>query len=234
MPPTVPLRSVRASPRLLCRCNRYNVAIGAPPERSRCRRPQATGSARLLHYHRRRRSKLLPRLRPHPPPSTKVHHANPLSRTRIHRPTESPWRLGYVARTVCPVSERVLVLLLGVVVAAGLAGLAVVTDDPLILAVAAAVAFVSVGYVLPARGLPLFIVRRQPKPPGVARAAFVFTLLGIFMVWATTIALDATDSYIRLSGWIALAFISVGGATIVAAIRYAEGLKSDPIDEPRR
>jgi apolipoprotein N-acyltransferase len=132
------------------------------------------------------------------------------------------------------VSEKALVLLMGVVLAAGLAGVAVVTDDPLILAVAAAVAFVAVGYVMPARGLPLVLARRQPKPPGVARTAFLFTFLGISMVWATELALDFPDSLPRLAGWIALALFNVVGATIVAAARCAEDLKGDPVDEPTR
>jgi hypothetical protein len=131
------------------------------------------------------------------------------------------------------VSKKVLVFLLGVVLAAGLAGVAVVTDDPLILAVAAAVAFVAVGHVMPARGLPLLLARRQPKPPGVAHTAFLFTFLGILMVWATITALDTTDSYLRLAGWMVLALFSVTGATIVAAFRCAEDLKTAPIDEPR-
>jgi hypothetical protein len=126
-----------------------------------------------------------------------------------------------------------LVLLVGVVLAAGLAGLAVLTHDRLILAVAAAGAFVAVGYVMPARGLPLFIARRRPKPPAAARIAFLFTTLGIFMMWATAIALDATDSYLRLTGWLALVLFSVTGAIIVAAIRCAEDLQGDPIDQPR-
>jgi hypothetical protein len=131
------------------------------------------------------------------------------------------------------VSEKVLVLLLGVVLAAGLAGVAVVTDDPLILAVAAAVAFVSVGYAMPARGLLLLLARRQAKPLGVARTAFVFTFLGISMVWATTTALVTSEPYLRMAGWMIVALFSVAGATIVAGIRCAEDLRATPVDEPR-
>jgi hypothetical protein len=145
----------------------------------------------------------------------------------------SLWRPGRDPRIVCAVSKKAPVLLLGVVLAAGLAGAAVVTDDPLILALAAAVAFVAVGYVMPARGLPL-IARRQPKPPGVAHIAFLFTFLGISMVWATTTALDTTDSYLRLAGWVFVALFSALGATIVAAARCAEDLTGDSVDEPTR
>jgi dipeptide/tripeptide permease len=146
----------------------------------------------------------------------------------------SLWRPGRVPRTVCAVSEKALVLLLGVVLAAGLAGVAVVSDDPLILALAAAVAFVAVGYGMPARRLSLFIARRQPKPPGVAPIAFLFTFLGISMVWATTTALSTTDSYLRLAGWVFVTLFSALGATIVAAHRCAEDLTGDPVDKPTR
>jgi apolipoprotein N-acyltransferase len=77
-------------------------------------------------------------------------------------------------------------------------------------------------------------VRTQPRAEVdlVARVAFVFTMLGIFMVWATTVALDFPDSFLRLAGWISLALFSVAGATIVAAVRCTEDLKDEPIDEP--
>jgi hypothetical protein len=126
-----------------------------------------------------------------------------------------------------------LILLLGVVLAAGLGGLAVVGDGPPILACAATLALVAVGNVMPARGLPLLIVRRQGKPLGVARAAFLFAFLGIWLSWASTVALDAPDSYQRFAGWVALAGISSTGASIVAAIRCAEAIKAGRSEESR-
>ena len=124
-------------------------------------------------------------------------------------------------------------LLLGVVLAVGLAGLAVVTDDPLILALAAAVAFVAVGYVMPARGLPLLIVQRQRRPLGVAGAAFLFAFLGIWLVWASTTALDATLPSLQLTGWLALVCFSLIGVIFVAALRCAEDLNAGPVKEPK-
>jgi hypothetical protein len=101
------------------------------------------------------------------------------SQTALRRPAApSRWRLGRLPSTVCAVPEKMLILLIGVVLAAGLGGLAVVGDGPPILACAATLAFVAVGNVMPARGLPLLIVRRQGKPLGVARAAFLFAFLG--------------------------------------------------------
>lgn len=54
------------------------------------------------------------------------------------------WRLGPVARTVCAVSDKMLTLLGGAVLAIGLGALAVVGATRLLLACAAAVAFVPV------------------------------------------------------------------------------------------
>jgi dipeptide/tripeptide permease len=125
------------------------------------------------------------------------------------------------------VPEKTVVLLGGAVLAAGLAVLAVVTGDPLILAVAAAVAFVAIGHVLPTRRLSLFIARRQPKPLGTARTAFVFSLLGIFLVWASTIALDFPETLLRTAGWISVALFIVAGAVLVAAARCTEDLKRE-------
>jgi hypothetical protein len=133
---------------------------------------------------------------------------------------------GRAPSTVCAVKEKLLVLLGGVVLAVVVGGVAVVGDGPPILACAATVAFLALGYVLPPRGLTLFIVRRQRKPLGVAGAAALFAFLGVWLVWASTVALDATDSYTRFTGWVVLAWFTTMGASSVSALRCAESQRA--------
>jgi hypothetical protein len=126
-----------------------------------------------------------------------------------------------------------LILLVGVVLAAALVAVAVATDAGPILAGAATLAFVALGYVVPARRLPLFIVQRLRKRMGVGRAAFLFAVLGICLSEAAAVALDATDSYTRFSGWVALGGFSAIGASFVAAIRRTEAMKAGRVGEPQ-
>jgi hypothetical protein len=123
--------------------------------------------------------------------------------------------------------------LLGTALAAALVAVAVATDARPILAGAATLAFVALGYVVPARQLPLFIVRRLRKRMRVGRAAFLFAVLGICLSEAAAVALDATDSYTRFSGWVALGGFSAIGASFVAAIRRTEVMKAGRVGEPQ-
>ena len=130
-------------------------------------------------------------------------------------------------------SESILAFLGGAILATGLGAVAVVGDDPLVLAVAAAVAFVSAGHVMPARGLTPLIPHRQPVRTGAARGAFVFAFLGIALVWASITALDTTLPSLRVVGWGALVCFIATGAVIVATIRCAEELAASRAEVPR-
>ncbi|MEV0291905.1 MULTISPECIES: hypothetical protein [unclassified Kribbella] len=130
-------------------------------------------------------------------------------------------------------SKRILAFLGGVVLATGLGATAVTGDDPLVLAFAAAIAFVSAGHVMPARGLMPLIARRQPVRTAAASRAFVFAFLGIALVWASITALDTTLPSLRVVGWGALACFIATGAVIVATYRFAEELAAGRAEEPR-
>ncbi|WP_141855714.1 hypothetical protein [Kribbella jejuensis] len=121
--------------------------------------------------------------------------------------------------------DKVLALLGGALVACVVGGVAIASDAPPVLACAAAVALVALGPVLPPRGLARFIVRRQRKPLEVTRVAFLFAFIGIRLVWASTKALDASTSWLRFTGWVALTWFGTMGASFVAALRQAAALR---------
>ncbi|WP_329000872.1 hypothetical protein OHA18_41385 [Kribbella sp. NBC_00709] len=127
--------------------------------------------------------------------------------------------------------EKVLSLLGGALVTCMVGGFAIAMDGPPLLACAAAAAFVALGSVLPARGLARLIVQRQRKPLDVAGVAFLFAFLGVWLVWASTMALDASTSWLRFTGWVVLAWFSAMGASFVAALRHADDLRAVRTDD---
>ncbi|MFC0627740.1 hypothetical protein [Kribbella deserti] len=118
------------------------------------------------------------------------------------------------------ISDKPLSLALGLVVAVAVGALAVIGEAPPILACAVAGAIIVLGYLIPVSGLPRMLARRQPKPMGFARTAFVFAFLGIWLSWASSQALEPPDPFLRLAGWIFLAVFVIVGAIVVAASRY--------------
>jgi hypothetical protein len=118
-----------------------------------------------------------------------------------------------------------LVLAAGVIGAVVLAVMAVV-DMPGYLAFGATAAFVAIGYVLPFRGLPLLLARRQREPTGAPGVAVIFTLLGIIMSLFCTTAVDGADSSIQAAGWFGVAMMTALGAITVAGLRCAESLRA--------
>ncbi|WP_344231488.1 hypothetical protein [Kribbella hippodromi] len=126
---------------------------------------------------------------------------------------------------------KVLALLGGALAACVMGGVAIAADGPPLLACAAAATFVALGSVLPPRGLGRFIVRRQRKPLDVTGVAFLFAFLGVWLVWASTMALDAGTSWLRFTGWVVLAWFSATGAGFVAALRHAEALRASHTDD---
>lgn len=132
------------------------------------------------------------------------------------------------------VRDKVLPLLGGALAACVVGAVAIAADGPPLLACAAAVAFVALGYVLPPRGLARFIVQRQRKPLEVTGVAFLFAFLGIWLVWASTMALDAGTSWLRLTGWVILAWFSAMGASFVTALRHADDLRAGRTDGATR
>jgi hypothetical protein len=126
-----------------------------------------------------------------------------------------------------------VVLVGGVIGAVVLGVMAVVLDAPAYLAFGATAVFLAIGYVLPFRGLPLYLATwqpktatRQPKAELVLGAAAIFTILGVGLTLFSTQAIEANDSVIRAAGWLAVAFVSAVGAITVAGLRCAENLNA--------
>ena len=138
------------------------------------------------------------------------------------------WRLERISAYGRRVSHKVVALLGGALVACVVGGVAIAADAPPLLACAAAVAFVALGSVLPPRGLARFVVRRQLS--GVTAVAFLFAFLGICLLWPSTTALDASTSWLRLTGWIVLAWFTALTASFLAALRHANSLRTSRPD----
>jgi hypothetical protein len=119
-----------------------------------------------------------------------------------------------------------LVLAAGLIGAVVFAVMAVLLDMAPYLALGGMAAFVAIGYVLPFRGLPLLLARRQRKPTGVPGTAVIFTVLGITMSLFSTTAIDGVDSSIQAAGWFGVTMLTAMGATIVACLRCADELKA--------
>ncbi|WP_405072069.1 hypothetical protein OG558_22555 [Kribbella sp. NBC_01510] len=122
--------------------------------------------------------------------------------------------------------KKMLVLAAAVLGAVVMAVMAVVLDMPGYLAFGATAAFVAIGYVLPFRGLPLLVARRQREPTGVPGVAVIFTVLGIIMSLFCTTAVDGADSSIQAAGWFGVAMMTALGAITVAGLRCAESLRA--------